>query len=295
MLKGKEKGINPLISAIFILVITIAGITIVLRIGMPAIEEAREGTVLSEARQNLGIIESMIDTVKHGAKSETRTDLIEVNHGEYHINGTDNTIRFEYDVGTDFISPEICRKDGNVWTKTYGSGRVLDLRMDEGEGNETKDCSPYGNDGDIYGANWTETDYGTALDFDGENDYVDISSSDLKLSSGETFSMWARPLQVGDSEKGRYPGLASESSDGSWDGWMTLESGDGETHTDGEDVDLGFDGDTIEGTVTFLSTDYIYTVGDWIHITLKRDDTGELYFYVNGSLLGSESVPSDED
>ncbi len=69
---------------------------------------------------------------------------------------------------------------------------VLWLRFDEGEGNVAKDSSNYGNDGEIAGPEWVKGKYGSALLFDGTNDYVRVESNDtLQLGEeGLTLAAW---------------------------------------------------------------------------------------------------------
>ena len=46
--------------------------------------------------------------------------------------------------------------------------------MDEGSGNIIYDSSGNGNNGTIYGATWTDGISGTALTFNGVDDYVEV-------------------------------------------------------------------------------------------------------------------------
>jgi hypothetical protein len=69
---------------------------------------------------------------------------------------------------------------------------VLWLQFDEGAGDVTLDSSNYGNDGTIVGPKWAEGKYGSALLFDGIDDYVEVTSNDtLQLSEeGLTLAAW---------------------------------------------------------------------------------------------------------
>jgi prepilin-type N-terminal cleavage/methylation domain-containing protein len=72
--------------------------------------------------------------------------------------------------------------------------------FDEGSGTTVSDLSGYGNDGAIYGATWRcaedDSDYtpsgqGCALEFDGSNDYIEISN--LPTTYEEvTISSWVK-------------------------------------------------------------------------------------------------------
>lgn len=69
---------------------------------------------------------------------------------------------------------------------------VLWLQFDEGTGDVAADTSVYGHDGAIFGPEWTDGKYGSALVFDGVDDYVQIASTDeLQLSEeGLTVAAW---------------------------------------------------------------------------------------------------------
>jgi hypothetical protein len=69
---------------------------------------------------------------------------------------------------------------------------VLWLQFEEGAGDTAADSSNYGNDGNIVGPEWTDGKYGSALLFDGTNDYVEVTSNDtLQLSEeGLTLAAW---------------------------------------------------------------------------------------------------------
>ncbi len=71
-------------------------------------------------------------------------------------------------------------------------GLVAEWHFDEGSGSVLGDSSGNGNDGMIYGASWVEGKYGTALSFDGVDDYVDLSSIPSQTYP-LTIEMWTKP------------------------------------------------------------------------------------------------------
>jgi hypothetical protein len=70
---------------------------------------------------------------------------------------------------------------------------VLSLPMDENSGNTVFDQSSKGNDGKIYGASWTTGFADSALEFDGEFDYLEINNTDiLESANALTISAWVK-------------------------------------------------------------------------------------------------------
>ncbi len=74
------------------------------------------------------------------------------------------------------------------------NGTVAYWNFDEGSGTIATDISGNGNDGIIYGANWTSGKVGKALSFDGVDDYVDIGNNQsYSFIEGEfTIEAWIK-------------------------------------------------------------------------------------------------------
>ena len=75
---------------------------------------------------------------------------------------------------------------GNLIRAWVSSSLVLDLEFGEGGGTTAYDSSPYHSDGTIFGASWTSNPpyVGCALDFDGIDDYVQVSDSESLNPAG---------------------------------------------------------------------------------------------------------------
>jgi len=67
-------------------------------------------------------------------------------------------------------------------------GPVAAWDMDEGSGTKINDQSGNHNDGTISGATWTSGKYGSALQFDGVNDYAQATVAQTKT----TYSLWVK-------------------------------------------------------------------------------------------------------
>lgn len=67
-------------------------------------------------------------------------------------------------------------------------------QFDEGTGGVANDSGPNNNAGTIYGATWVDGKRGTALSFDGIDDYVLVPASDLRKDlSAFTINAWVKP------------------------------------------------------------------------------------------------------
>jgi len=85
------------------------------------------------------------------------------------------------------LSPEEVRYHYN-----HG-GPVAAWDMDEGSGAKINDQSGNHNDGTISGATWTSGKYGSALQFDGVDDYVDCGNDNsLNATDAITIGAWVK-------------------------------------------------------------------------------------------------------
>jgi len=77
-------------------------------------------------------------------------------------------------------------------------GLVLWVPFYEGSGSTAHDLSGNGNDGTIYGAQWTSGRFGHGLDFDGTDDYVDCGAgASLDITGPVTVAVWVHPRAAG--------------------------------------------------------------------------------------------------
>ena len=71
--------------------------------------------------------------------------------------------------------------------------------FDEGSGNAVYDTSGNDNNGTINGATWGVGKYGTALQFNGQDNYVEVPSSDsLEIDDNVTIAAWINWTDAGD-------------------------------------------------------------------------------------------------
>jgi hypothetical protein len=129
------------------------------------------------------------------------------------------------------------------------------------------------NDGNlINGTGWTTGISGSAVSFDGSNDYVDTISAATDLFTNDfTISAW---INSGDYEAN----AGFWAADTSGDNRLYLRHDD--TNNDG-DIKLGL-------SDWNPNYDNVYDTGEWMHYVVVLDGTTG-YLYVNGVLLDSQS------
>ena len=78
-----------------------------------------------------------------------------------------------------------------VGTASGEEGPIAHYSFDEGSGSVVRDLSGHGHHGTIHGAKYAQLEQGFALEFDGEDDYVEIPDAEsLRLTGAVTVECW---------------------------------------------------------------------------------------------------------
>ncbi len=176
------------------------------------------------------------------------------------INGLVSFWRFDETDGIAYDSAN--GNDGKI----YGNTRLL-MHFDEGSG-DPKDNSSYENNGVNYGAIWTSSGQsGNALQFDGVNDYVNVSSQGSLSQSGNPFtvSMWIKR-----NNNNTWHGFFGQGNSSARKIWYGGKSGR-------TNVSYFLELNEYVGGLT-LSNE------QWHHVALSYQNPGELKGYIDGRL-----------
>jgi hypothetical protein len=153
---------------------------------------------------------------------------------------------------------------------------VAAYTLDEGEGETAQDAFET-HDATVEGAKWAEGKYGSALEFDGENDCLTVSAAtDLELREDFTLEAWVDP-QTSQKEA---PIFFKEAEGGSSYSLYAGASESGKTE--------GFVADASESISTVASSGALPTK-TWSHVALTSNSE-TLRLYVNGTLVDSSST-----
>jgi hypothetical protein len=143
---------------------------------------------------------------------------------------------------------------------------VLMLHFDEGDGNITYDSSPYGNNGYIFGATWTTGISGSALMFDGYNDYIEIPDSSSLNPENITIDFWVKFIEF------QGAGIISKGGRNGW--YIADRSGE-------HSILVSFKGDV--NYFEFMSPE-LYT-NIWYHVLISNDGSF-LRLFINDKEVG---------
>ena len=177
------------------------------------------------------------------------------------------------DIEFTFSNKNLILKNYNSSNQSLYQGSLISLwHLDENSGTTAFD-SEDGNNGTIYGASWTEGISGSALHFNGEDDYVSAPDADnLDLTDSLTIMAWAKTEEnktAKVAQKGDWDGYSIALD--VWNGWKcSIRMADNTKHG------LKWE----EGIPLF---------DEWYHIALTYNGS-QLKLYVNGQEKNSKAV-----
>lgn len=148
-------GLSPLISMVMVIAFSIFGIVLVLNALNPTIEKTKDVSIISEAQQNLQLLNSIIREVASEANGSKRTITISITDGEYYFDPILDSLYFVYtpsqplnlagikgdiqiESGTifsDYFNRYIENSDASeTWTIVNGSWKVITGRYNGNNG-----------------------------------------------------------------------------------------------------------------------------------------------------------------
>ena len=155
-------------------------------------------------------------------------------------------------------------------------GLVAAYGFDEGTGTAVADASGNGNNGTAAGPTWTIGKFGSALAFDGVNDWVTVpDSSSLDVTTAMTVEAWVLPTALG----AIWRTVALKEGSGNYT--YALYASTGTSRPSGNAVTGGSDHD-LRGPAT-LGLD------NWVHLATTYDGAN-LRLYVGGALVATQAA-----
>jgi len=125
-----KKGISPLLSTIIIILLIVTAITLVLTIGTPAINRARESAIINEAIQNMRVLDNSIREVASEGLNSKRTMQLKVTDGVYSVKEKTDSINFEYKIKYGTIELGTFIKENNLIITSGASAKASEYDLD---------------------------------------------------------------------------------------------------------------------------------------------------------------------
>lgn len=110
------KGVSEVIGAVLLLAVSISAIALVLLYSTGTMDDIRERSLLEGAKEGMRDIDRAVKEVSTEGEGSSRE--IEMSGGEYLVDPSKETIRFELDSKSGTIPPAISRKEGPYFIST---------------------------------------------------------------------------------------------------------------------------------------------------------------------------------
>ena len=160
------------------------------------------------------------------------------------------------------------------------SGPVGQWNLDETSGTSAADASGNGNTGTLVnGPVWTAGLNGNALDLDGVNDYVNVTSSGtVNLTKNLTLAAWIRP----DSATGTTRTIIGKVTDANDKQFQLSLSTTGSVQFDYE-----------KSGNNYMLSGGLVTAGTWQHVAVTVDGSLNVKIYLNGTQVATGTAPAE--
>ncbi len=112
--KIKQKGISTLVSFVMVAAISIISVSIVLSIGLPAIDRGKDAALISEAKNIMQTIDSAARQVLFEGNGAQRVFSISSTGGDYFVEKDTDSIKFKLNSISNVIDPGTRKTEGNL-------------------------------------------------------------------------------------------------------------------------------------------------------------------------------------
>lgn len=153
-------------------------------------------------------------------------------------------------------------------------GLLFNWRMDEADGIIAEDHVRR-RDASIIGSEWQINPSGSAVEFDGTDDYLKVATGNVNITEGMDYTLefWFNSTQAGEATLFSN-GTADANAADSLYSWNIDKDADGKIHVKNYSLD-------------FVAVDDNYFDGEWHHFSLILRRTGSISAYIDGNLENS--------
>ena len=110
-----KKGLSPFISLILVVMISMAGMVLVLRIGGPLLEKIEDLSRFSEAKDVMNQINSAIKEVSYEGNGSSRKLGVKISGGKYRVSSSEDSIIYELESKYELFSSDLSRREGDFY------------------------------------------------------------------------------------------------------------------------------------------------------------------------------------
>ncbi len=124
--KKIRKGISPLFAGVLYFAIAIAGVTIVVQTGAPALANMKDAAAIDQAKDSLSNLDKIISLVAEEGRGSSRVVPLQIKRGDFVFSADLDTIAYEIDTRAEVISPGTRTSIGALIFSSGSSVNVYD-------------------------------------------------------------------------------------------------------------------------------------------------------------------------
>ncbi len=121
---NKMKGVSAVIGTVLVVVLSVAAVSTILLVGVPAIDRAKDSGVVNEAYQNMQVIDNLIRTVASEGSGSLRVAEIKVSSGTYRTISASGSFEYDFDLTSNLFSRGTYKREGNLQTIIGGGAKA---------------------------------------------------------------------------------------------------------------------------------------------------------------------------
>jgi hypothetical protein len=118
------KGVSEIVSMVIVILITVIATGIVILFANPTINKGKEAGTLTEARQNMHLLDDAVREVASEGLGSLRTITMKSSGGQYKVNAPVNAIDFTYSAKYGTVQPGTFIQDGNLMISAGTNARA---------------------------------------------------------------------------------------------------------------------------------------------------------------------------
>jgi hypothetical protein len=121
------RGVEPIIAAVLVIAISIAGIAIVLQYSQPSVTRLSDISVYNQAKDVMKQIDNNFGYVIIEGEGSTRVLHLSIGGGYYQIDNVTDSLKFSMDTSSNLIGEGVSNLEGNL-NITGERGKILITR-----------------------------------------------------------------------------------------------------------------------------------------------------------------------
>lgn len=118
------KGASEIITAVMLLGVTVVSTGVVLEVTGPAIDNIQDDSAVDRSVSFLNYVDQQVREVASEGEGSTRTVQVDLDRGEFQVNGSDDTFGYSLETGSASISPQSQTNIGAVRLASNADVRV---------------------------------------------------------------------------------------------------------------------------------------------------------------------------